>query len=237
MTTAKQTVAAEQSIDPARRQFVLGGSLLLAATAAAALKPVPDPAIVKPGELDIVIPHRLGDWQFSSASGLVLPPRDQTEVRTYDQVLTRVYAPDDGSLPVMLLIAYGGGQTGLFTVHRPEACYPAQGYRLSGRRLLPILSTASEKVVGTFWTAVSDVRIEQLLYWTRIGNVFPHSWAEEKLATASANLVRRVPDGALVRMSALTTDADEAVATLARFSAALIRNTQGRGRRILLGDL
>src|SRR5262249_4920245 len=160
------------------------------ATSAAAcvLTPRIAEAVIGPGQLERVIPKRLGAWNFVTASGLVVPPPDETGRRTYDQVLTRVYARTGDALPVMLLIAYGGRQTGLFIVHRPEACYPAQGYALSGRDTMQVELGGGRHVAGTVWSAHSALRAEQLLYWTRIGDQFPRSWAAEHIAIASKNL-------------------------------------------------
>ncbi len=226
--------AAPAPIDPARRQFLFGGALIATSALAVALTPRAGPPLLRPEGLEAAIPHTLGAWRFVGASGLVLPPPDETEVRTYDQVLTRVYTDGDGP-PVMLLVAYGGGQTGLFAVHRPEACYPAQGYRLQGREGVRLPVASGRSVPGTFWTAESDIRTEQLLYWTRIGRDFPKSWAAEHVAVVRNNLARRLPDGVLVRMSMLSNDPAASLVRLEAFARALTGRVGPLGRRVLLG--
>ena len=230
------TLLNEGPIDPARRQFLFGGAMIATGGAAVALTPRAGTPLLAKGGLERSIPLRLGGWRFVSASGLVLPPPDETEVRTYDQVLTRVYTDESGGPTVMLLIAYGGGQTGLFEVHRPEACYPAQGYRLSGREKLAVPIGRGRAVTGTFWSAESDVRTEQLLYWTRIGSDFPETWAGEHVAVVRNNLARRLPDGVLVRMSMLSNDPAAAIPRLEGFARALVGAAGGIGRRVMLGD-
>lgn len=221
--------------DPARRQFLIGGALLATSAAAVALTPRTREAAIGPRDLQTVIPHEFGPWRFVSASGLVLPPSDETEARVYDQVLTRVYQSDDFGPNVMLMIAYGGGQTGMFEIHRPEACYPAQGYHLSDSASVPIALGDGRTIGARFWSAKSDVNREQLLYWTRIGPYFPATWFDEHVAIIRTNLARRLPDGVLVRMSIESSDRDEAIARLDHFAHALVSNLGPAGRRALIG--
>ena len=221
--------------DTSRRQILIGGALLATAATAVALTPHTREPALAPGQLERVIPKAFGPWRFVSASGLVLPPEDETEARVYDQVLTRVYAQDDQGPNVMLLIAYGGGQTGIFEVHRPEACYPAQGYQLSGMATIPLVLGDGRQIEARFWSAQSDVKNEQLLYWTRVGEYFPRSWFEEHLVTVRTNLARRLPDGVLVRMSTQSNDRNEAIARLESFAHTLVDHLGPAARRALIG--
>ncbi|RVT90180.1 exosortase-associated protein EpsI, V-type [Sphingomonas crocodyli] len=222
--------------NPSRRQFLIGGALAATSIMAVAATPRPSGKPLAKGGLDKAIPRQIGAWRHTASSGLVVPPQDETEARVYDQVLTRVYAAPTGA-PIMLLIAYGGGQTGMFEIHRPEACYPAQGYVLSGRRDVAIPVTAKETIPAIFWSADSDIRSEQLLYWTRIGDYFPKDWAQSHLAVIGSNLNRQLPDGVLVRLSSLGNDKDEALQSLEAFSRLLIESLRGHSRRLLVGSL
>jgi EpsI family protein len=226
---------AEVPFDLSRRHVLFGGAMLATSAVATVMTPRARETALPPGGLEQAIPKALGPWTFVSASGLVLPPPDTTEKRTYDQVLTRSYAHPDGGPRVMLLIAYGGGQTGVLTVHRPEACYPAQGYAMSGREIVPVPIRPGQTVDSVFWSASSDVRREQLLYWTRIDRSFPKSWAEEHVAVIRSNMMRRLPDGVLVRMSIISGEAEPSIKRLERFAADMVAHVGPAGRRILLG--
>lgn len=226
---------APASLDASRRQILFGGAMLATSAAAIALTPRARETSLPPGGLNRAIPRQLGQWRFVSASGLVLPPQDLTEKRTYDQVLTRTYSHPDGGLDVMLLIAYGGGQTGVLTIHRPEACYPAQGITLSGRQTVQVPIAPGRDVTGIFWSGESDIRSEQLLYWTRIDHFFPETWAAEHIAVISSNLARRLPDGVLVRMSVLSNDTASSIKRLKMFALDIVAHVGPAGRRIMLG--
>jgi EpsI family protein len=220
--------------DFSRRQFVFGSALLAGSAGAVAMTPRPAAPLLATGGLEKVIPAQLGPWAFESSSGFILPPRDMSEALIYSQVLTRVYV-QPGHDPVMLLIAYGAGQTGMYEIHRPEACYPSQGYRLSARVDVP-LRLDHRNVPAIFWSATNDVRTEQVMYWTRIGARFPDSWLESKTAVVEANLQRKLPDGVLVRMSSISSDAQAARDGLIGFAAQLTGSVGIMGRRLLLGD-
>jgi EpsI family protein len=135
----------------------------------------------------------------------------------------------------MLLIAFGGGQTGLLEIHRPEACYPAQGYTLSNRQELD-LPLGRARVPAVSCSATSDVRTEQLLFWTRIGAAFPRSWAESQIATVASNLKGFLPDGVLVRISTISHDVQGSRVRLERFASALANATMGAGHKIMFGS-
>jgi EpsI family protein len=134
----------------------------------------------------------------------------------------------------MLLVAYGGSQGGVIQVHRPEVCYPAGGYRLT--RIEPHMTALAPSVdVPTrFIKAESDVRTEQIVYWTRLGSHFPRTWAEQRVAVLEENLVGNIPDGVLVRLSTLATGPVEGL--LDGFARSLYRSVGPRMREVLVGE-
>jgi hypothetical protein len=91
----------------------------------------------------------------------------------YSQLLTRVYS-DGESLPVMLLVAQSGSQTGFLQIHRPETCYTASGYRLSA--LMPHAVQIGRNCLGqTVSTQLRRARRACCLL-DRVGNQMPMSW-------------------------------------------------------------
>jgi EpsI family protein len=184
-------------------------------------------------KLEDIIPNRIGQWSFYSKSGLVVPPSDELSEWLYSQMLTRVYvAPNQ--LPIMLLIAQSGSQTGVLQVHRPEVCYPTGGYHLSPPARRQIATTAGDLNTVAF-TATADSRIEQLLYWTRIGRDQPSSWAEQRWSVAKANFRGELPDAALVRVSTISPDRDQALSTLEAFARTLVDTLPKTLRPFLTG--
>src|SRR5690606_5469082 len=88
---------------------------------------------------------------------------------------------------------------------------------------------------ASYFTATGPSRVEQVAYFTRLGDAFPRNWAEQRLAVAKANLNGSIPDGMLMRVSSLTANEKEAQSVLGEFARQFIDNSNGRLQRLLLG--
>lgn len=216
-----------------RRQMVFGAAFLGAAAVAAARQPRSVIDLLGDRKLENVIPQQLGPWSFHSKSGLVIPPQDQLSDQLYAQLLTRVYTSPD-SPPIMLLVAQGGGQTGVLQVHRPEVCYPAGGFVLMNQTQHQV-GFSSESLDTVAFTAAADSRVEQLIYWTRVGRELPDSWAEQRWAVAEANLKGQIPDAVLVRVSTISPDRQQSLALLDSFTRTLLETVSPATRKFLVG--
>ena len=217
-----------------RRQALIGGAFLATSVAGLALKPRRAENLLGTARLDDLVPKRIGGWQFNTASGLVLPPPDQLRDKIYSQLLTRTYVRESAA-PVMLLIAYSGAQDGTIQVHRPEVCYPASGYRLTQIDPHTVPIAPGVAVPSRAIVAETDVRHEQLIYWTRLGSHFPRRWSEQHLAVAAENFAGIIPDGVLVRMS--STGPGDQFPVLDDFARDLFRNVGPRMRQVMLGPM
>jgi EpsI family protein len=219
---------------PSRRDLLVGGAALLAAGTAYARMPHRPTLMIGKDQLDKIVPLHVGDWSYETASGLVLPPPDQLARLLYDQQLTRAYTSPD-QLPVMLLMAYGSSQGGMLQIHRPEICYPASGFHLTETEVTSIPLSTGRRVPARGFTATSDTRVEQVLYWTRIGNMIPTSWYGQRLSVIRSNLAGMIPDGLLVRLSTVSADPVQAQQTLKTFAAAMLGAMPVATRRMLIG--
>lgn len=229
------TAQGRGSLMPSRRDMILGAAM--AATAAFTYEHVPrtDLRSIGPHELDKIVPLDIGPWHYEAASGVVLPPPDQLARLLYDQQVARFYSADV-LLPVMLVMAYGSSQGGILQVHRPEICYPASGFRLSDTMTRELDIGGGQIVPARFFTARSDTRVEQVLYWTRIGNYLPTSWTSQRIAIMRNNLDGLVPDGLLVRISTITDDSEAGLNILQQFARQMLASAGLSGRHKLLGN-
>ncbi len=103
------------------------------ATAAAAWAATPRAgAQAPPPPLAELIPNEFAGWQtdIAACNALIVNPEQQALLETlYSDTLSRTYIHTSGRR-VMLSLAYGANQSRATQVHRPEVCYPAQGFAL-----------------------------------------------------------------------------------------------------------
>ena len=221
---------------PSRRDLLIGGASLAAAGTAFARMPHDPLMLIGKDQLDKIIPLKIGDWSFDTTSGLVLPPPDQLARLLYDQQVARSYTSPD-QLPVMLLLAYGSSQSGMLQIHRPEICYPASGFKLTETQVTAVPLASGHSLPSRSFTANSDTRVEQVLYWPRIGELVPTGWWTQRLAVVRSNLHGQIPDGLLVRLSTVSNDAAQADATLKKFAGAMLDGMPLATRRMLIGPI
>lgn len=217
-----------------RRNVVAGGLMLAASGLAYARTPTSTVPPVKKGAIDASLPKNVDGWRFESSSGLVLPPPDSLSDRLYDEIATRAYVGDNLP-PVMLLIAYSNVQDGMLQVHRPETCYPVGGFALSASQIVDLNVGVARPIPCRFFTASGVSRTEQVLYWTRIGNEIPGRWIDQRMAVVRANIRGEVPDGILVRLSVIGSDAAVAIPLLQKFATSLVGQLPPTTRKLFLG--
>lgn len=221
----------------ARRDMLIGGACALASAGAWALTPRNHLTLLGNQKLDDLIPHVLPGWRELSPEGLIVPVADDSlTAKLYNQVVGRIYADaDDRS--VMVLIAYGRTQNDALQLHRPEICYPAVGYAITASApvRLPVGKTRTP-IPARALTADNLQQVEQILYWTRIGESFPESGSEQRLVKFRLQLRGIVPDGVLVRFSNVLHDPVAGLALNERFARAFLAACPPVARLALAGS-
>jgi EpsI family protein len=220
-----------------RRDAGLG--LLFALTAGVTYARLPRQPVMalEDGTVSSAVPKTAGPWAMVPDASFVLPPEDERKAAAvYEQQLMRSYGTGEAA-PIMLLIAYDRTQSGMLMVHRPESCYPGSGFTITDERDVVIPLAPNVVAPGRFLSTVRDVRTEQVLYWTRVGNDFPVSWDDQRRTLAMQNLSGLIPDGVLVRLSVIDADADAALAAMMRFARTLFAASAAPGRALLAGPI
>jgi EpsI family protein len=219
----------------------LAAVLLCMAMCAASLTAVrlKVPAIEKedvrlPG-LDSMIPQAFGDWKMlpTPVGAVVNPVVDEVLARTYTELVTRVYVDTQGRR-IMLSVAYGSNQSRDLQVHRPEVCYSAQGFLVSGLRK-DHSNTSHGALPVMRLNATMGNRGEPITYWLRMGDSVVRGNIEQGLSRISAGLRRRPIDGIVFRVSSIGAAPDVEYRTHDAFIAALLRRLDQRGLWQLTG--
>ena len=185
-----------------RRSALMAALMCGTAAAAYALRPGRRPAGAQV-DLETLIPARFGAWQQETESyAQVINPQTQELLnKLYNQILSRTYVagPDRR---VMLSLAYGGDQRGSLEAHKPEVCYPAQGFKLIDQRDGTLATPFGSIPVRRLNTSMGP-RIEPLTYWFTMGETLVQSRWDKRMVELRLALTGQIPDGLLFRVSSI----------------------------------
>lgn len=174
-------------------------------------------------DLEAMIPKQFGDWQIASEGNVVIADPKQKQVldRIYSQTLSRTYVNSAGYL-IMLSISYGGDQTDSMQVHKPEVCYPAQGFSLLEITAGSLPTQAGEIPVTRLVTSLG-LRREPVTYWTTVGDRAVAGGIQKKLIEMKYGLTGRIPDGLLFRVSSIDPNTETAYEQQRQFVEQLLQ--------------
>lgn len=221
------------------RAFV--AALVMCAGSALALVATPTAKIADRGpklELEALFPERFAEWRVDTSLPVVLPSPDAQEVlnRIYNQTLARTYINRQGQR-IMLSVAYGGDQSDNMAVHKPEVCYPAQGFEVLASSDTNLQLSGRDVPARRLLTRLGG-RVEPLTYWITVGDRVPGvSGFRQKFAQLGYGLRGTIPDGMIVRVSSIDRQSDAAWALQLSFLDALIAALPEDGRNRVVGTM
>lgn len=186
-------------------------------------------------ELETAFPKRFGDWAVDDRMPVQLVSPDQKAVldQIYSQTLSRTYLNARGER-VMLSVAYGGDQSDATRAHRPEVCYPAQGFQIRSDRTAQ-LTVNAQQIAARQLVAVQGGRIEPITYWVIVGNQVAVSGTDQKLRQLAYSTRGVIPDGMLVRISNISPDAATSYGLHQRFAEQLAGSLRAPERERIFG--
>lgn len=219
------------------KPFVIGLCMLAAAGMAWALKPsarlVDDQSKI---DLETLIPHQFGNWKMdeSIAPLLVTPELQKVIDETYSQTLSRTYVNSEGKR-IMLSVAYGGNHGEGMQTHRPEICYPAQGFQVVKEPQPVLLSTQYGQLPIKRLVAEQGLRHEPITYWVVVGEKQTQFGLRMKLAQMRYTLTGVIPDGMLIRVSSIDRDDQNAYQDQSDFIRAMLTAVKDTEREHITG--
>ncbi|WP_343604247.1 exosortase C-terminal domain/associated protein EpsI [Roseateles sp.] len=225
------------------RRACLGGAALMGVAAVGAWLATPRlQAVTGAPSLDAIVPKAFGDWRVIADATTQVDVAQGVETvleQPYDQTVMRTYANGQGE-QVMLALAWGERQRQDVKVHRPEVCYPAQGFAL--RRVEPGPPIATEGRARPVPTTelLAEARgggFEAVRYWIRIGDNYGGDGLGARWYILNEGLAGRIPDGILVRASQRLAQASAAPGSqrlMARFLAELVAAVPAPSRGMLV---
>lgn len=197
--------------------------MLAGAAAARWMKPTIHIAdqIGKPN-LETLFPKAFGTWIIDTNIPVILPAPDvQARLDAiYNQVLSRTYVDTQTGQRVMVSVAYGGDQSDGTRLHRPEVCYPAQGFQIQSNRKATLSVNGMNLPVRQLESKLGE-RYEPITYWVVVGDRAVTSASEQKIAQLRYGVRGLIPDGMLIRVSSIDRDTPKALDLQQRYIADL----------------
>ncbi len=223
-----------------RRKAMIASVLMVVAFGVAqAWKPRVHLADQRPKvDLEAMFPREFNGWKVDTNVPLQLISPDTAALlnKIYNQTLSRTYVNAQGER-IMLSVAYGGDQSDATKAHRPEVCYPAQGFQITS------LTDGALQAAGQFVLPVRRLttklgsRNEPVTYWIVVGEQVTLSGTQQKLAQLSYSTRGIIPDGLLMRVSSIDSESQRAYGQQEKFigdlrlnmSPAVVTMVFGRG--------
>lgn len=218
------------------KHFLISLCMLGAAGMALAFKPTHKMADKGPKvDLETLIPKQFAGWKLDETIvPLVSNPEQEAVINEiYDQTLSRTYVNAQDQR-VMLSIAYGGDQSDSMAVHKPEVCYPAQGFQIV-KNTMGTFSTGSGQIPVKRLVATQGERIEPITYWTTVGDTVAIDGIKWKFNQLKYGLTGQIPDGLLFRVSSIQADDTTAYRTQDDFLRALLGALSPEGKKRIIG--
>jgi EpsI family protein len=219
------------------KHLFIGFCMLGAAGLALALKPTAQ-LIDSESQINLetLVPKQLGEWKMdeSIAPLLVNPELQKVIDETYSQTLSRTYV-NRGGKRIMLSLAYGGSHGEGMQIHRPEVCYPAQGFQVVKEPKPVILGTQYGELQVNRLVAEQGSRHEPITYWVVVGDKQTQFGLRMRLAHLRYTLTGVIPDGMLIRVSSIDQDDQGAYQNQSEFIRAMLAALRGKEREHITG--
>lgn len=223
-------------MDHSKRVTFATAGMMVTAAASALLKPEPKKLqSVEAFDLQLAVPKNFGQWSHDPLinSAMVDPQAKELLDKIYSQILSRTYKNGEG-YRIMLSIAYGSDQRGALQAHKPELCYPAQGFSMIAENDAEIKTPNGVIPVRQLQMAMGP-RKEPVTYWFTVGDQAIQTAFDRRLATLKSIMTGRIPDGLLFRVSSIDREPKTAFLKQSAFVTELLSSSTPAARAKLSG--
>jgi EpsI family protein len=226
-------------IDPmnlGRRHLIIGA---VAATTAVGYRAIPTERVDNKKaapkiDLEALVPTQFGDWRELPGPATAVNPQTQALLdKLYSQILARTYVHKDG-YAIMLSLSYGADQRGALEAHKPEVCYPAQGFTVDLIESVQ-LNTGDSSIPVKRLATHMDQRREPLMYWFTLGSHNVQSKFDKRMVELKMAITGQIPDGLLFRVSSIDADNQRAWKRQEEFVQSLVKALPAEARGRLIG--
>lgn len=185
--------------------------------------------------LEQIVPKSFGEWSELPEQGVqvVNPQTKELLDKLYSQILSRAYVHTSG-YRILLSMAYGDDQRGGLQAHKPEICYPAQGFKLNSMQAGQLSTPFGSIEVKRLSTSLG-ARNEPITYWLTVGDQVIRNGLDKRIAEIRLGLTGQVPDGLLFRISSIDNNTARAFEMQQRFTNDLLAAVPPATRKRLSG--
>jgi len=193
--------------------------------------------IIGAPDLDATVPPEFGSWEViaNAAGAIVNPQLRQSVSNTYDETLNRAYVNRRSGHIVMLSIAYGRDQSHDKQIHKPEVCYPSQGFQLGWVRTSQF-AIAGRDIPVTLLHATRDSRSEYIAYWMVEGDSVVRGAMQQNIRRALLALHGVREDGLLFRVSEISSDENASIESLREFVSSMMSSVNQATQNKFVGS-
>ncbi len=189
--------------------------------------------------LDAAVPLQFAAWKQLPDQGaqVVNPQTKELLDKLYSQLLSRTYVNPQG-YRIMLSLAYGDDQRGGLAAHKPEICYPAQGFTLQSLTETEVSTPfggIAAKRLNTSMATSQGTRKEPVTYWFAVGDTAIKNKLQQRIVEMKLGLTGQIPDGLLFRVSSIDDNPEQAYAMHDAFVKDLLGAVPIESRRRLSG--
>jgi EpsI family protein len=214
--------------------ILLCALMFAASVGALVARPTQKAADEHSASLVTLVPQQFGEWrEVRQAVQMVNPQTQELLDRLYSEILTRSYV-NAGGYRIMLSLAYGSDQRGSLQAHKPEVCYPAQGFTVHSNEPAFLKTAYGEIPARRLFTTLGQ-RHEPVTYWFTVGDKASPTQIEKRLVEMRFALTGRIPDGMLFRVSSIDLDQKRAYQLQEQFVGELLQAVSREGRKRLSG--
>lgn len=187
-------------------------------------------------DFEKIIPMSFERWHVDSDIPMVLgDPELESKLNIiYSQNVSRTYV-NENDQRIMLSVAYGSDQRDSMQVHKPEVCYPAQGFVVNSVSKGE-LNIGFKKIPATYLDTAMNSRREFVTYWILVGNQVVDGGMQRKLKQLEFGLRGVIPDGLLFRVSSIGLDGKKELLLQKKFIISLLRSVNKPERHKLIGQ-
>ena len=186
-------------------------------------------------DFEQIIPKQFSDWTIiDDIPVIIADPEMQNNIdEIYSQTVTRTYINKNNEA-IMLSIAYGVDQSDSMQVHKPEVCYPAQGFNLL-KSVDDILNINGVQIPIRKLNTQLRNRNEFVTYWILVGDRVIAGNLGRKLHQLKYGFKGEIPSGLLFRVSSIGSDETKEFLIQENFTKELLENLSDSNKKTLIG--